>query len=87
MDVTDNTVEIKHYYGTTKCDEISYIYSGVRYDLCVLHSKRKNVPIKFQLDPLWVTSIDLLFSAVADTLVLPYTVYKQSKDGNLNVEK
>lgn len=87
MDINENKVGITHYYGTTKCDEISRVYSGVRYDLCILHSDRKNVPLKFQLDPLWVTSIDVVLSAIADTIILPYTIYQQSINGNLEVTK
>ena len=87
MNVNENKVEIRQYHGVTKCDEISRIYSGVRYDLCILHSDRKKAPIKFQLDPLWLTSIDVLLSVAADTVFLPYTIYQQSVNGNLEVTK
>ena len=87
FDNENNKVQITHRQGTTKCDEISYIYSGVRYDLCLLHSDKKKAPFKFQLDPLWLLSIDVVLSGVADTAVLPYTIYKQAKYGNLKVVK
>ena len=80
FDIEDNKVEITHRQGKTKCDEISYIYSGVRYDLCLLHSEKKKVPFKFQIDPLWLLSIDVLLSGVADTVVLPYTLYKKEQE-------
>jgi uncharacterized protein YceK len=83
----DQKVEIKHRHGRTKCDEISFVYSGVRYDLCLLHSDQKRAELQFQLDPLWLLTADLLLSVVADTVVLPYTVYKQIDTGNLKVVK
>ncbi|PCJ14292.1 MAG: YceK/YidQ family lipoprotein [Gammaproteobacteria bacterium] len=86
LDHENNQVHIKHRLVTTKCQEIPYIYSGVRYDFCILHAYRKqNVPAKLQLDPAWVLSVDFVFSGIADTLVLPYTAYQQYKYGNLVV--
>lgn len=87
LDQNNNRVEIKHEQGVTKCETLSRVYSGVHYDLCLLHSKRKKAPLKIQLDPLWLTSIDIVLSAVADTLILPYTLYHQVDKGNLKVEK
>jgi len=83
----DNSVDMRHAQVKTNCEEVSRVYSGVQYDWCLFDSKRKNTPATLQLDPLWVNSIDLFFSAVADTLVLPYTLYQQSQHGNLTVEK
>jgi len=34
---------------------------------------------------LWLTSIDFVFSAVADTLILPYTIFQQVENGNIDV--
>ena len=79
-------VEIKHSMVKTNCDKISQIYSGVRYDMCLLDSERKSSP-PYIIDPLWLTSIDIVASAVADTIVLPYTAYQQVKNGDLVVEK
>jgi len=87
LDNTQNTVDIHHSQVTTQCEEISRVYSGVQYDLCLLNSKKKSSPAKLQLDPLWITSVDVLFSFVADTLALPYTIYQQYEHGNLEVTK
>ncbi len=87
LDSTDNNVSIYHSQVKTNCEEISRIYSGVQYDWCLLDSERKNKPTQFQLDPLWVNTIDMVFSAVADTIVLPYTIYQQSEHGSLQVAR
>lgn len=85
LNTSDNEVEIHHYLVKTNCEEISHIYSGVQYDLCLLNSERKNVPPRFQLDPLWLTSIDILLSAITDTVILPYTIYQQTTKENVKV--
>jgi len=84
-DLTDNSVKIRDYHVETHCDEISHIYSGIQYDLCILDSERGAAPAKLQMDPLWLTSIDFVFSAVADTLILPYTIFQQFENGNIDV--
>lgn len=87
LDTTDNIVYVYHSQVITNCEEISRVYSGVQYDWCLMDSERKNSRPKFQVDPLWINSIDMLFSVVADTIVLPYTIYQQSEHGNLEVAK
>lgn len=87
LNTSDNEVEINHYLVKTNCEEISHIYSGVQYDLCLLNSERKSVPSRFQLGPLWLTSVDILLSAVTDTVVLPYTIYQQVTKENLKVAR
>jgi uncharacterized protein YceK len=84
-DITDNTVRIRDYHVKTHCDEISHVYSGIQYDLCILDSDRGAAPAKVQIDPLWLTSVDFVFSAVADTFILPYTIFKQVENGNIDV--
>ena len=85
---TDNgKVRINSSLVNSKCDEISYLYSGVQYDFCLLHASRRNTGGHIKFDSVWFVWPDFLFSAVADTLVLPYTAYKQVVDGNLKVVK
>lgn len=60
------------------CHSIEHVYSGVQYNWCKLHGEPKQSP-----DPrsaqgdFEYLGIDTLFSLLADTLVLPYTIYKQ----------
>jgi uncharacterized protein YceK len=64
----------------TYCQSIPRIYSGLAYDFCVL-----NAPP----DPTGILAaavlVDLVFSGALDTVVLPYTVYRQGVDGNILV--
>ncbi|OQW53675.1 MAG: hypothetical protein A4S09_07155 [Proteobacteria bacterium SG_bin7] len=52
---------------------IPRIYSGVANDYRFLRVSQDKV----------IPTVDLFFSAMADTLVLPYTIYTQSRYGNL----
>ncbi len=50
------------------------IYSGISLDMCIL---RSDEPGQGGAIAFW----DLPFSAIVDTVVLPYTIYKQVSDG------
>ncbi|MBP1127417.1 MULTISPECIES: YceK/YidQ family lipoprotein [Pseudomonas] len=68
----------------TYCQSISRVYSGVAYDLCQLHAPPSATT------GVWVNFVPLIFidvvaSGVLDTLVLPYTVYRQSTDGSIEL--
>ncbi|MHC8346938.1 YceK/YidQ family lipoprotein [Pseudomonas sp. RT6P73] len=70
----------------TNCDSIPRVYSGVFYDLCILHAPPdvgKKFSVTLGLIP--VEIIDFIPSAVLDTLVLPYTIYRQNTDGNIEI--
>lgn len=62
------------------CQSIPRIYSGLAYDFCVLHAPPDPTGI---LVPLIL--VDLALSGVLDTVVLPYTVYRQGMDGNIRI--
>ncbi|MNE82349.1 hypothetical protein D3C80_1790670 [compost metagenome] len=64
----------------TYCQTIPHIYSGVTYDFCILNAPPE--PAEF-LMPLML--VDLLLSGVMDTVLLPYTVYRQVIDGNITI--
>jgi uncharacterized protein YceK len=85
LNTDKNEIAIHDSRVKTHCTEISRIYSGVQYDLCLLDSETKDGPPQLRLDPLWLTSVDILFSSAADTILLPYTLYQQSEHGNLSV--
>jgi uncharacterized protein YceK len=68
------------------CESIPRVYSGVSYDFCILHGSpapgltlqaSNSVPDIF---------FDFVISGVLDTLVLPYTIYRQSNDGNIEIQ-
>ncbi|RON08712.1 hypothetical protein BK659_15185 [Pseudomonas brassicacearum] len=68
------------------CGAVPRIYSGVAYDFCTL-----NAPLHSGIDEqdhknaTPVVLIDALISGALDTLLLPYTVYRQQADGSIIV--
>ncbi|MCU1752124.1 YceK/YidQ family lipoprotein [Pseudomonas sp. 6D_7.1_Bac1] len=70
------------------CGAIPRIYSGVTYDFCTL-----NAPLHSGIDEqdhknaTPVVLIDALISGTLDTLLLPYTVYRQQTDGSIIVSE
>ncbi|MBC3774531.1 YceK/YidQ family lipoprotein [Pseudomonas sp. SWRI99] len=64
----------------TYCQSIPRVYSGLAFDFCVLNAPPD--PTGF-LAPFVL--LDLPLSAVFDTVALPYTIYRQTTDGNLSI--
>jgi uncharacterized protein YceK len=64
----------------TYCQSIPRVYSGVAFDFCSLHAAPDptGILIPFVL-------LDIAVSGVADTVVLPYTIYRQASDGNISI--
>ncbi|MCU1782701.1 YceK/YidQ family lipoprotein [Pseudomonas sp. 13B_2.1_Bac1] len=74
------------------CESVPRIYSGVIYGFCSLNGEPK--PEKSLKDQsvsgaagnaFPVFAIDFVASGVLDTLVLPYTIYRQNKDGSIEI--
>ena len=68
----------------TYCQSVPRVYSGVSYDLCVLHAPPSSGSGLSLNDVPW-PYLDVAVSAVLDTLFLPYTVYRQSADGSIEL--
>lgn len=68
----------------TYCNSVPRVYSGVVYDLCVLHGP-PNSASDLSLNGIPWGILDVPVSAVLDTLVLPYTIYRQSADGSIEL--
>jgi uncharacterized protein YceK len=68
----------------TYCQSVSRIYSGVAYDLCVLHGP-PNSTGGLSLNGIPWAVLDVPVSGVLDTLILPYTLYRQNAEGNLEL--
>ncbi|WP_277757986.1 YceK/YidQ family lipoprotein [Pseudomonas sp. A34-9] len=63
------------------CGAVPRIYSGVMYDFCNLHAPIGQGNAYNNALPGW--AIDAVASGVLDTLLLPYTIYKQQTDGSI----
>lgn len=68
----------------TYCQTVPRVYSGVAYDLCVLHGP-PNSAGGFSLSGIPWAVLDVPVSGVLDTLILPYTIYLQSVDGSVEL--
>ncbi|MBB3240016.1 uncharacterized protein YceK [Pseudomonas sp. Tn43] len=70
----------------TYCGAVPRIYSGVTYDFCSLHaSPGPGIDeYKYNNGTLFVL-IDVVISGVLDTMLLPYTIYRQQADGSIIV--
>ena len=66
------------YMGSQPCDKIGRIYSGVRYDYCIVFLGDGS---DWELEGYLVW--DFPFSFVLDTVILPYSIYRQVTAGDL----
>lgn len=74
------------------CENVPRIYSGVIYNFCALNGEPapdKSLASNSLIDhggaTLPFVAVDFIASGVVDTLVLPYTLYRQSKDGSIEI--
>ncbi|AMN78552.1 MULTISPECIES: YceK/YidQ family lipoprotein [Pseudomonas] len=74
------------------CENVPRIYSGVIYNFCTLNGEPapdKSLTSNSLKDhsgaALPFVAVDFIASGVVDTLVLPYTLYRQSKDGSIEI--
>ncbi len=68
----------------TYCGAVPRIYSGVTYDFCLMHAEVKDGVDTFDYNNANPgVLIDAAASGVLDTLLLPYTIYKQHTDGSI----
>ena len=66
------------------CGAVPRIYSGVTYDFCLLHAERPDDVDAFNYNNATPgVLVDAALSGVVDTLLLPYTIYKQQAEGSI----
>lgn len=74
------------------CENVPRVYSGVIYGFCTLNGEPQ--PEKGLNDSnlsnsagnaFPIIAIEAVASGVMDTLVLPYTIYRQNKDGSIEI--
>lgn len=68
----------------TYCAAVPRVYSGLAYDFCALHAPPSSGN-DFLLNGIPWVFLDVPLSGVLDTLVLPYTLYRQSADGSIEL--
>ncbi|PIE36926.1 MAG: YceK/YidQ family lipoprotein [Gammaproteobacteria bacterium] len=74
----------------TYCTAIPRVYSGVAYDACKLHAKPVHVHDEGLSEIDGIRSVpfaflDIFLSLVLDTAALPYTLYQQQRQGNIEI--
>lgn len=71
------------------CGAVPRVYSGVMFDFCMLYATPPDDRNPNSFGPGQVTGlfVDLAFSGVMDTVVLPYTLYRQSTDGSIEISR
>jgi uncharacterized protein YceK len=68
----------------SNCKSMPRIYSGVSYDICRMNSRYQSMSHDvFGTFILAFFIVDLLPSAVVDTLALPYSGYQQHRYGDI----
>lgn len=68
----------------TSCETIPRIYSGVSYNICLLRGKPSRISLWLAPIP-QLLLVDIALSGALDTVVLPYTIYRQINDGQINL--
>ena len=70
----------------TRCSSLYRVYSGVAYDFCRIHSYQQGTLFNANDILLGFYGVDILVSAVADTLALPYTITQQKHRGTIDIQ-
>jgi uncharacterized protein YceK len=69
------------------CGAVPRIYSGVTYDFCTLNAPlEKGRDAEVHDNAPAIVLIDVVLSGALDTLLLPYTLYRQQADGSIIVD-
>lgn len=78
----------------TYCTHIPRVYSGVVYNFCTLNGEsggayQRDAQLPLPYTPLgyyvYWPLVDGVLSAATDTLVLPYTIFRQQRDGSIEL--
>ncbi len=79
----------------TYCGAIPRVYGGVVWDACQLYGEPPQdanqtppaTPANQVFGPPVLAVLDMALSGVVDTLALPYTVYRQQRDGSIELRR
>jgi uncharacterized protein YceK len=72
----------------THCASLPRVYSGAVYNFCLLNGE-PNYSTQAPGSPAGIpfAVVDIALSGVLDTLALPYTIYRQVEDGNIELHR
>lgn len=85
--VENGAIPRSNWNTKTHCDSLPRIYSGLAHNACfALFAERANGAIYNSFE-VGSYVLDSVASAVADTLVLPYTICTQYQRGNIKVSE
>ncbi len=82
---SDLYVQNKLVSRGTYCEAIPRMYSGVSFNFCSLFAEPAP-PAAWHMYNETGALADFIFSALADTVVLPLTTYKQVTDGSIDMD-
>ena len=70
------------------CDGVPRIYSGVSIDFCALHAEPRTLKSSKNGYPsAGLVVLDMAASGIADTVLLPYTIYTQTRYGGIEAAR
>lgn len=81
-------IEIGTKSKRSLCTSIPRVYSGVFYNFCWLHRETNpNHSAIRSTGDLPIIAVDTVLSGLMDTILLPYSIYKQAEEGSITVER
>lgn len=82
-----NRVEIKYKGKSSYCTQIPRIYSGVIYNICHLYGEpSSSISSPSSENDISLLFLDSVISVASDSVVLPYTLYRQITIGSIEVD-
>ncbi len=81
-------IEIGTKSKKSLCTQIPHVYSGVFYNVCWLNRETNpNNTYSPSGGDLPLVAVDIVLSGLLDTILLPYSIYKQVDKGSIKVDR
>jgi uncharacterized protein YceK len=81
-------IEIGTKSKKSLCSSIPHIYSGIFYNICWLHRETNpNHASRRISGDIPLVAVDTVLSGLLDTILLPYSIYKQAEVGSIKVDR
>lgn len=69
------------------CETIPRVYSGISYDFCTLYGPPPSGYAWSAGNLVEALIYDFALSGLFDTVALPYTIYRQTRDGSIFIQQ